>query len=339
MTKFAVPIAALVFALVTSARAEPPVVQPAAPKFIIGVWYQPTSSFQKWKDRGINTLIGYESEGNSVTRDAWMKAAREAGLFYVAKPIADDPAQMKADLADPNLLAWEQPDEPDGGGNVPPEQIVQNYKNWKKFGDKPVLLNFDGWKTQWRPPSDYAKYCQGGDWIGFDYYIINRGEGPQNINKLGDRIDKLKQWSGGGKNKKFLVFIECSDQNLKVQDWAQNNDATGSPPAPRMRCPTPDEMRKEVEVSLAHGASGIIYFPDMIGKGWEGFDGTTAELESAMKQINAKLAGAAAKLSPDKTPRPVSPAAARPGTTNSTDPYDGTEITIDGKTYILKRKQ
>src|SRR5947207_13324788 len=98
MLKPLLALAAILFSL--PAFAEPPVVQPAAPKFIIGVWYQPASSFQKWKDRGINTLIGYESEGNSVSRDAWMRSAREAGLFYVAKPIVDDPSQMKTDLAD-----------------------------------------------------------------------------------------------------------------------------------------------------------------------------------------------------------------------------------------------
>src|SRR5437763_4677608 len=99
----------------TADPAGPPVVQPTAPKFIIGVWYQPASSFQKWKDRGINTLIGFEGEGGGVTRDAWMKAAREAGLCYIVKPVPEDPAQMKSNAADPNLLAWKQPDEPDGG--------------------------------------------------------------------------------------------------------------------------------------------------------------------------------------------------------------------------------
>jgi hypothetical protein len=326
-------------ALTITAAADPtatsPVVQPAAPKFLIGVWYQPASSFQKWKDRGINTLIGYEGEGGGVSRDAWMKAAREAGLYYIVKPIPQDPAQMKSDAADPNLLAWEQPDEPDGGGNVPPDQIIANYKAWKAIAaDKPVLLNFDGWKTQWRPPADYVEYCKGGDWLAFDYYIINRGEGPDNIKRIGERLDKLKEWSGGAAaRKKLLVFIECSDQNLKAQDWAQNNDATGKPPAPRMRCPTPDEMKQEVNIAIQHGASGIIYFPDRIGKGWENFDSVPPDVESAMKELNAKLAGA------PRASVTIPPPKITPGTPASgDDPYDGTEITIDGKTYILKRK-
>src|SRR4051794_1107851 len=172
MLKPLLALAAILFSL--PAFAEPPVVQPAAPKFLIGVWYQPASSFQKWKDRGINTLIGYEGEGGSVSREQWMAAARQAGLFYVVKP-PTDAAELKSEAADPHLLAYEQPDEPDGGGNLPPETIVANFKTWKQLApDKPVLLNFDGWKTQWRPAEDYVEYCKGADWVALDYYILNR---------------------------------------------------------------------------------------------------------------------------------------------------------------------
>jgi hypothetical protein len=311
----------LTFGLATSAATDASADAPALPKFLIGVWYQPVENMQTWKDRGINTLVGYAS---TVPRDQWMEAARKVGLFYIAKP-TDDPADLKTDLADPYFLGWEQPDEPDGGGNVPPAKIIENYKTWKAAGNKPVLLNLDGWRTQFGAPADYIQYCQGADWIAFDYYIINRGEGPDNIKKIGERLDKLKEWSGG--KKKLFVFIECSDQNLRVTDWAATPDATGTPAAPRMRCPTPDEMKKQIDVAVAHGAAGIIYFPDIIGKGWESFDGTPADCEAAMKDANAKLIAAAEKASPTK-PRPGSPKAS----------LDGADVTIDGVTYVLKVK-
>src|SRR5437764_1852234 len=162
-------IFAIIAAVVVSsvAFADAPVVQPTTPKFIIGVWYQPASSFAKWKDRGINTLIGYEGEGGQTSREQWMAAARDAGLYYIVKP-PEGAEQMKAEAADPHLLAWEQPDEPDGGGNLPPDTIAANYAAWKSAAPgTPVFLNFDGWKTQWRPASDYVAYCKGADWLAF----------------------------------------------------------------------------------------------------------------------------------------------------------------------------
>ena len=305
------------------------------PKFLIGVWYQPASNFDLWKARGINTLIGCPLGAEGVSREQWMEAARKAELFYVAKP-TEDSDDLKTDLADANLLAWEQPDEPDGASNLPPEKIIANYKAWKAAGNKPVFLNIDGWKTQYRPAPDYIQYFQGADWVGFDYYIINRGEGPENINRLGERLEKIKLWTGG--KKKIFVFIECSDQNLKVSDWGGTADATGKPIGTRMRGPTAAEMKKEIEVSVAHGAAGIIYFPDVIGKGWEKFDGTTPECETVMKELNAKLTTAAEKAFPSKTSIAPKSSAGQNVPRDPKAPLEGSDVTIDGVTYTLKKK-
>jgi hypothetical protein len=319
-------VGALICPLFVQAQAT---TQPATPKFIIGVWYQPTSSFAKWKSRGINTLVGYESEGNTVSRQQWTAAAQQAGLSYLMAPTSDA-GEIQQDAADANLLAWTQRDEPDGAGNVSPAQIVANYKAYKALAPaKNVLVNFDGWKMQWRPDSDYQQYSQGGDWLAFDYYIINRGEGPANIPKIGTTLDRLKAVSGGGK--KYLVFIECSNQKLNLQSWANNPDQSGTPPGPRMRAPTAAEMNQEIQLAVQHGASGIVYFPDIIGNGWQGFDGITPDLEAAMKQTNAQLAGAPAAP-------PVTLPIATP-TTQTAAPLDGHDITIDGVTYTLHVKQ
>lgn len=326
-------LAVLLTGWISSAQADLPI--PTPPKFLIGVWYQPASNFDKWKARGINTLVGCPLGAEGVSREQWMDAARKAGFFYIVKP-TDDPEDLKKDLVDPNLLAWEQPDEPDGAGDLPPEKIIANYKAWKAAGDKPIFLNVDGWKTQYRPTADYLQYFQGADWIGFDYYVINRGEGPGNIARLGERLDKIKLWTGG--KKKIYVFIESSDQDLKITDWAATPDATGKPIGTKMRGPTADEMKREIEVSVAHGAAGIIYFPDVIGKGWENFDGTTPECEAMMKDLNAKLTATAEKLSPSKSPTGPRTDGGRDKPADPKAPLDGREMTIDGVTYILKRK-
>ena len=330
-------LASILTGWIGEVRAELPAagVAPAPPKFLIGVWYQPASNFDKWKARGINTLVGCPLGAEGVSRRQWMDAARKSGLFYIAKP-TDDPDDLKTDLVDPNLIAWEQPDEPDGAGNLPPETIIANYKTWKAVGAKPIFLNIDGWKTQYRPAADYIQYFQGADWIGFDYYIINRGEGPDNINRLGERLEKLKVWTGG--KKKLYVFIECSDQDLKITDWAASPDATGKPIGPRMRGPTAAEMKREIEVSVAHGAAGIIYFPDVIGKGWEKFDGTPPECETMMKDLNAKLTAAVEKATSPKPSIGPKSDAGRGAPADPKSPLDGRDVTIDGVTYTLKRK-
>src|SRR5258706_15258298 len=110
------------------ARAADPA--PAPPKFVIGVWYQPINSFQKWKDRGVNTLVGFASE-DQFTRGQWTEAARKAGLFCVIKAEAGDPASMKADAAETSLLGWEEPDEPEGAGAIPADKIGENYRTWE----------------------------------------------------------------------------------------------------------------------------------------------------------------------------------------------------------------
>ena len=281
---------ALLFAV---RKAEGQTTRPAPP-FVVGAWRQPASSFQLWKSRGINTLIGTVSGvGQDALTDAdYCAKAHAAGIYVIA------------DCNDAD--AHEQIDEPDGVGNIAPEVIVKRYKLWKTVDSRQTLLNVDGWKTQYRSAADYAQYFQGADWIGFDYYIINRGEGPDNIGRLGERCDFIKRLAPG---KRIFACIECSDQNLRVTDWAKTPDASGTPAAPRMRAPTPDEMEKEIRVCVAHGASGIIYFPDVIGLGWQSFDGTPSELSARMTSVNATLTGVPIVYPTTITPatKPVSP--------------------------------
>src|SRR5215204_6700398 len=43
-----------------------PTTAPLAPKFIVGVYMQPTDTFDVWRTRGVNTLVGYESRGGAI---------------------------------------------------------------------------------------------------------------------------------------------------------------------------------------------------------------------------------------------------------------------------------
>ena len=63
----------------------------AGPKvFVIGVWSQPTYNFDKWKRRGINTLMNYEGLSGTVSLDQWINAANARGLYQI-REWRDDP--------------------------------------------------------------------------------------------------------------------------------------------------------------------------------------------------------------------------------------------------------
>ena len=143
----------------------------------------------------------------------------------------------------------------------------------------------------------------------------------------------MKKWSGG--QKKIFVFIECSDQDLRISDFGQLKGADGQPIGTKMRGPTADEMKAEIDIAMKHGAAGIIYFPQVIGKGWGGFDGTTPAVEAAMKEANAKLKADAEKAAKPKAGigDPATPTA-KPRAS-----LEGTDITIDGVTYTLVLKE
>jgi hypothetical protein len=93
-----------------------------------------------------------------------------------------------------------------------------------------------------------------------------------------------------------------------------------------MRGPTADEMRAEIAQATGHGAAGIFYFPDVIGRGWESFDGTTPELAAAMTAADAAI-------------NPVP--ATQPATSPATKPANSFDATItknaDG-TYTVTPK-
>jgi hypothetical protein len=52
--------------------------------------------------------------------------------------------------------------------------------------------------------------------------------------------------------------------------------------------PTPDQVRGEIWDAVIHGASGIVYFPQQIGNGFQ-FDATPANVANEMAVQDAKL--------------------------------------------------
>ena len=49
-----------------------------------------------------------------------------------------------------------------------------------------------------------------------------------------------------------------------------------------MRGPDPDTLSAEVDAAVNGGANGVLYFPHVIGTGWESFDGTTDDVAARL---------------------------------------------------------
>ena len=243
---------------------------PSNDYFPIGVHAQPKGSFDKWVGRGVNTLFQYEGENNSqglpsVPMDVWSSTAASKGLYYVRTPSAN-PAD---DLQEKYLLAWAQKDEPDLSNHSPnPAVNIDIYQNWKAIGpSKPVWINFAGPNVT-QGGANYTQWDKAGDWIAVDWYPINWGR-FNNINFIGQSIDKLRNDSGGVP-KKYMAYIETSYQRIKAEG----------------RAPTKDEFRGEVWSAIMHGANGIIYFPQVVPTGVVGgsfsYDGTPTDVAAEM---------------------------------------------------------
>jgi hypothetical protein len=274
---------------------------------VIGVWCQPTSSFALWKARGINTLVGYEPEGNRTSMDDWTGAAVASSLFMIRKPHPN----IQDDVVEPYLLAWMHGDEPDI--KKPPEDpahLAEDAADWKKADPtRPIFVNFSGGNVLYHkvPEKTYREYCKSADWIGNDFYPVTGWNQPKLIPKVGQILDMLRDWSGG---KPQFAFIETSPQHLS---WLP----PGTPGV------TAAQFRAEVWDSIIHGARGIIYFPQQIGNGFK-YDNTPADVAIEMTTQDQLLSDLDAVLKTPANPGGLGAAATSPIETAWRKTADGT---------------
>jgi hypothetical protein len=291
----AVAFAAAVFTVLRTPAA--PLTNMPQDYYPLGVFYQPasavgTTSFAGWKGRGINTLIGYESQSGQVSIDDYTAAAASAGLYLIREPRTDPSTDTE-----PNLIGWLQPDEPENRG-IDPQALQDQYAQLKSINpSRPVLMNFDGSHMvngykgfSFGSPKaqvDYAPYIQAADWVAQDIYPVTGWLNPAAIGVSGAATATLKTWSGG---KPTFAYIETSQQRLfsaSHPDW----------PA---RGPTPDEFRGELWDAVIHGANGIFYFT----QSFTGFryDATPIDVAQEMIKQNQTLTGLASAINSDDTP-------------------------------------
>ena len=281
-----------------------PEVMPARPAFIVGVFQQPVGSFDSWRTRGINTLVGYEAESGSrrISNHDWTEAAAAKGFYYFKQPSED----LAADAKDPNLLAWMHADEPDvRKPPTDPKALQEAYAEWKRAGPNvPVFVNFSGGHVLGGkvPRETYVEYMKAADWVGNDFYAVTGYNRPDWLWKLGAAVDQLREWSGpstgSGQGKPQFAFVETSAQRLA---WTPRNT----------RGVTADELRAEVWHAVIHGVRGIVYFPQQIGEGFR-YDATPAHVALEMSRQNRRLNELGEVLASDMNPGPFAVTAEKP---------------------------
>jgi hypothetical protein len=290
--------------------------------FPLGVFYQPafpsgTTSFAGWKSRGINTLMGWETQSNTVSIDQYSAAAVAAGMYMIREPRTN----VAADATQQNLLAFLQPDEPESKG-ITPAQIQANYSAWTSAAPGiPVVQNFEGGAViGWQggvSAATYAQYIQGADILAEDIYPVTGWLVPNKLNVVGQTIDQLRSYSadGNGNTKPVMAFIETSNQRLFATSHPDWNE----------RGVTPGEFREEVWDALIHGAQGIFYF----SQSFDAFryDATPIDVAAEMTKQNAVITTLATVLNSQD----------RPDVTNVTltGGLEAMTKSLDGVTYLF----
>jgi hypothetical protein len=265
----------------------------AAPTFAgpttrpLAVWYQSKGDLPKWKARGVTLLIGYESEGGAVSIDDWCKTASDLGMDYVLLAFHSDgtDAGTSTHWNDVHCVAVGLSDEPNqlNASKRPPAIIRQDVAKIRSKCNKPVFLNLDGPQLTQETAVEIWDYVQAADWICFDQYSINNGYGLDQWNSDVTRTALMLKAMCSSTNKRLLVAVECSDQDLRKQGWIQQYPQVRD----KMRGPNIDEFLKEYTDVLSWGATPML-FPDVIGQGFESRDGTPDVIDAALKALQAR---------------------------------------------------
>jgi hypothetical protein len=223
--------------------------------FPLCVWVQNPDNADRYKALGINTYVALYRGPT----DQQLALLEKAGMYAV---VQQSPRSLKfKDSA--VIVAWMHGDEPDNaqprrdgrpgwGPPVEPGKIVADYERIKVTDPtRPVLLNlgqgvaWDNWHGRGirsRHPEDYPLYLKGCDIASFDIYPVTH-DSPEVAGKLqyvGDGVRRLREWTNDAKP--AWACIETTH--------IHNENAL----------PTPQQVRSEVWMAVAHGAKGIVYF-------------------------------------------------------------------------------
>ena len=269
--------------------------------FPVCVWVQNVRNAERYKAIGINTYVALY---RGPTEEQ-LAALEKAGMYAVVQQ-----NQRSLKFKDSKVIvAWMHGDEPDNaqplrngqrgwGPPIPPEKIVGDYEKIRETDPtRPVLLNlgqgvaWDNWYgrgARSRHPEDYPQYLKGCDIASFDIYPVthDHADVAGKLELVGFGVKRLLDWTGG--RKPAWACIETTHiHNEKAR-------------------PTPEQVRAEVWMAIAHGATGIIYFchefkPNQIEAGLLEYP----EIVEAVKRVNAEVTSLAPVINSPTVPDAV----------------------------------
>jgi hypothetical protein len=260
--------------------------------FPLCVWLQSTHNAARYKAIGVNTYVALWRGPT----DEQLADLEKQGMYAVCGQ-TDRSLRYKDSKV---IVAWMHDDEPDNaqrrtdgkpgwGPPVEPAKIVADYERMKAVDPtRPVLLNlgqgvaWDNWigrGVRSRHPEDYPEYLKGCDIASFDIYPVTHDnrEVAGDLSYVGRGVQRLVAWTGAAK-----------------PTWACIETTRIDNPNAR---PTPEQVRSEVWMAIANGATGIIYFchefkPKQIEAGLLEYP----EIVDAVKRVNAEVTSLAPVL-------------------------------------------
>lgn len=250
--------------------------------FPLAVWLQGPHNAARFRELGINLYIGLWQGPTQAQLEALQRAKM---------PVICAQNELGLQHKDDELIVgWMHGDEPDnaqakqGGGYGPPvdpAQVLADYRRLQQADPtRPIFLNlgqgvaWDGWYgrgVRTGHPEDYAEYAKACDIVCFDIYPATHqhADVKGKLEFVGQGVQRLRKWSGG---KPTWACIETSHIG--------NKDAL----------PTPEQVRSEVWMAIANGASGIVYFVhEFAPKFVEAGIFEHPELAAAVKAVNAEV--------------------------------------------------
>ncbi|SFV16208.1 hypothetical protein SAMN02799631_06331 [Methylobacterium sp. 174MFSha1.1] len=323
--------------------------------YLIGVYQQPVSLHQQWKDLGINALFMVPQ---GTASQEWRASARRLGLAQIRYPegvvfnekptfstrdnyILKDPLTFEADMTSGEMLAAAFFDEPsnvvDGSGLVgrghgafDPEMMSDILSKWHGRG-VPIWLNQVGnhirnpYLSEYMSKYAHSKYV---DWFSSDSYPVSEHRNWPIVHngtlstEQGHDIDQVRHWSDG---RQQMVFIETGP----IHSHGNQIDA--------------DQFLAQALSAIIHGSVGHIYFTIKLSPDFS-FDSSPPFIKDAMFRLHRYIKNIHDNLLFDRNIGGRRPYRLRPSAPNANGyegeqlpfPFEGAEIRAnDGRIFRM----
>ena len=251
--------------------------------FPVSVWLQPAGPAEKYKDMGVNVYVGgVDSYPRPKDKD-FLDAIQKQGMYAIC-PYKKQYVEEKL-YEHPAFIGWMFGDEPDNVNSATgqvghtPEALLADFAKIRRDDPThPVYLNLGQGVANERfigraaTDEQYAGYPKACDIVSYDVYPCNSisPDGPNRLHLVAKGVDRLRTWAGPDK---------------KVWCWIEANKISKG----EGRAPTPDEVKTQIWMALAHGADGYGFFCHSWAGARASVSAIEPEMQAALAPVNAEV--------------------------------------------------